>query len=94
MDELFVDANRHDDVHKESENLASVEITKLDLQWVQVLSEGWASPLRGFMTERQYLQSQHFGCLFDGTILIFCEMKTQSWQHINLYFIFRMYVCA
>lgn len=64
--ELFVDVNAYDEVKKEAESLPSVEITKLDRQWVQVLSEGWASPLRGFMTETQYLQSQHFACLLDG----------------------------
>lgn len=40
----------------ETETLQSLEINKIDLQWVQVLSEGWASPLRGFMREREYLQ--------------------------------------
>jgi 3'-phosphoadenosine 5'-phosphosulfate synthase len=39
---------------------------QLDLQWVQVLAEGWATPLTGFMREREFLQSQHFGCLLDG----------------------------
>lgn len=29
----------------------------------QVLSEGWAYPLRGFMREDQYLQTLHFNCL-------------------------------
>jgi len=28
-----------------------------------VLSEGWATPLSGFMGEHQFLQCQHFGCL-------------------------------
>ena len=36
------------------------------MQWVQVLAEGWATPLSGFMREREYLQCQHFGCLLDG----------------------------
>lgn len=39
---------------------------QVDLQWVQVLSEGWATPLTGFMTEREFLQCQHFGALLDG----------------------------
>lgn len=34
----------------------ALEITEVDLQWVQVLAEGWASPLKGFMREDQYLQ--------------------------------------
>lgn len=78
VDELFVDPNNSEDVCKEAENLPSVEISKLDLQWVQVLSEGWASPLRGFMTERQYLQSQHFGCLLDGTLPYQSRVSSQS----------------
>ncbi|CAG0917644.1 unnamed protein product [Notodromas monacha] len=44
---------------------ATLDITEVDLQWVQVLAEGWATPLRGFMREREYLQALHFGCLFD-----------------------------
>lgn len=42
-----------------------IELSLVDLQWLQVLSEGWASPLSGFMCERQYLQCLHFGQLFD-----------------------------
>jgi len=49
--------------------LPSVDICKLDLQWLQVLSEGWATPLKGFMTEKEYLQSQHFGAMLnDGLV--------------------------
>ena len=43
--------------------LIPLQISKEDLQWVQVLSEGWASPLRGFMNEDQYLQCLHFNRL-------------------------------
>uniref|UniRef100_A0A3B3QWT7 3'-phosphoadenosine 5'-phosphosulfate synthase 2a n=1 Tax=Paramormyrops kingsleyae TaxID=1676925 RepID=A0A3B3QWT7_9TELE len=39
---------------------------QLDLQWVQILAEGWASPLKGFMREREFLQVLHFGTLLDG----------------------------
>ena len=41
-------------------------LSQLDLQWLQVLSEGWATPLKGFMREREFLQCQHFGVLLDG----------------------------
>ena len=51
---------------KSADGLPSLEISELDLQWVQVLSEGWAKPLKGFMREKQFLQSQHFNCLLDG----------------------------
>jgi len=53
----------------EAKTLPKLEINKLDLQWLQVLGEGWATPMSGFMRERQFLQSQHFNCLLDqGTI--------------------------
>ena len=37
---------------KEAQELPSVEINKLDLQWVQVLGEGWASPLKGIFLHK------------------------------------------
>ncbi len=52
----------------EAETLPKLNITKLDCQWLQVLSEGWATPLSGFMREREFLQCQHFGCLQDGCV--------------------------
>lgn len=39
---------------------------QVDMQWVQVLAEGWATPLNGFMREREFLQCLHFDCLLDG----------------------------
>lgn len=63
--ELIVQADKKEETVKEAETLPEIEITETDLQWVQVLSEGWASPLSGFMRERQYLQCLHFGQLID-----------------------------
>lgn len=56
---------------EEAATLPAVTITKIDLEWVHVLSEGWASPLRGFMREDEYLQSLHFNCLkmSDGSVV-------------------------
>lgn len=53
--ELFVPEAQKAAAIKEASELPSLDITTLDLQWVQVLAEGWASPLRGFMTENQFL---------------------------------------
>ncbi|GLT92023.1 hypothetical protein SLE2022_098820 [Rubroshorea leprosula] len=55
----------------EAESMPKVRLTKIDLEWVHVLSEGWASPLRGFMREDEYLQSLHFNFLRmkDGSIV-------------------------
>jgi len=67
VQELFVPTDRVDTARAEAASLPSLEITKLDLQWVQVLSEGWATPLSGFMRESEFLHCQHFGVLkIDG----------------------------
>lgn len=66
--ELMVPEAKRAEAQKEAEALPAVDITMLDLQWTQVLAEGWATPLSGFMREREYLQCQHFGCLLDGGV--------------------------
>ncbi|KAK9113226.1 hypothetical protein Scep_020745 [Stephania cephalantha] len=43
--------------------MPKLKISKVDLEWIHVLSEGWASPLRGFMRESEYLQCLHFNFL-------------------------------
>ena len=81
--ELFVAPELVDEVRAEADGLPSLEISELDLQWVQVLSEGWAKPLKGFMREKQFLQSQHFNCLLDGetanqSVPIVLPVKTED----------------
>ncbi|XP_046452990.1 bifunctional 3'-phosphoadenosine 5'-phosphosulfate synthase 2-like [Daphnia pulex] len=66
--ELFVSDERRPDATAESATLPSITISDIDLQWVQILSEGWASPLTGFMREREYLQVLHFNCIYDGGV--------------------------
>ncbi|KAK9271285.1 hypothetical protein L1049_026875 [Liquidambar formosana] len=55
----------------EAGSMPKVRLTKIDLQWVHVISEGWASPLKGFMKEDEYLQSLHFNIMRmkDGSIV-------------------------
>ncbi|KAL5985931.1 AP-2 complex subunit sigma [Asimina triloba] len=55
----------------EALSLPKVKLAKIDLEWVHVISEGWASPLRGFMREDDYLQALHFNSLrtADGTVV-------------------------
>uniref|UniRef100_A0A2P2JDP0 sulfate adenylyltransferase n=2 Tax=Rhizophora mucronata TaxID=61149 RepID=A0A2P2JDP0_RHIMU len=69
--ELFVEKSQKDAKKQEAASLPKVRLTKIDLQWVQVLSEGWASPLRGFMKEPQFLQTLHFNSLRldDGSVV-------------------------
>ncbi|XP_076452766.1 bifunctional 3'-phosphoadenosine 5'-phosphosulfate synthase-like isoform X2 [Babylonia areolata] len=86
--ELFVPDSKKAEAQKEAEALPSVQITKLDLQWTQVLAEGWATPLSGFMREREYLQCQHFGCLLDGgvsnqSIPIVLPINTEDKERLN-----------
>ncbi|KAI2658563.1 Bifunctional 3'-phosphoadenosine 5'-phosphosulfate synthase 2 [Labeo rohita] len=69
VNELFVPENKLDLVLSDANILPTLTITELDVQWVQVLSEGWATPLRGFMREREFLQVLHFGTLLDGGII-------------------------
>uniref|UniRef100_A0A803PF11 sulfate adenylyltransferase n=1 Tax=Cannabis sativa TaxID=3483 RepID=A0A803PF11_CANSA len=47
----------------EAQALPKVSLTNIDLEWAHVISEGWASPLKGFMRENEYLQSLHFNSL-------------------------------
>ena len=62
VSELMVPVENKDAFIKEAETLPSVEINKIDLQWVQVLGEGWASPLKGKennLLNKLYLFSQY-----------------------------------
>ncbi|KAM9412243.1 bifunctional 3'-phosphoadenosine 5'-phosphosulfate synthase 2-like [Salvelinus alpinus] len=68
VNELFVPENKLDLALSDAKTLPTVSITKLDLQWVQVLAEGWASPLKGFWREREFLQVLHINTLLDGNI--------------------------
>ncbi|XP_030485285.2 ATP sulfurylase 2 [Cannabis sativa] len=55
----------------EAQALPKVSLSKIDFEWVHVISEGWASPLKGFMREDEYLQSLHFNSLRmkDGSVV-------------------------
>ncbi|XP_021718670.1 ATP sulfurylase 2-like [Chenopodium quinoa] len=61
--DLVVPENERNLRVSEAESLPKIRLTKIDLEWVHVLSEGWASPLKGFMRENEYLQSLHFNSL-------------------------------
>ncbi|GLE08919.1 hypothetical protein PINS_up020394 [Pythium insidiosum] len=43
-----------------TEDLPRVLLRDEDVHWLQVIGEGWASPLKGFMREGVYLQSFAF----------------------------------
>lgn len=54
--ELFIPESRISSAKTEADTLQNLEINEIDVQWLQVLAEGWAAPLTGFMREHQYLQ--------------------------------------
>ena len=47
VSELMVPTESKEQFLEEAKTIPSVNISTLDLQWVQVLGEGWASPLKG-----------------------------------------------
>ncbi|KAG2564920.1 hypothetical protein PVAP13_7NG109879 [Panicum virgatum] len=61
--ELVAPPDRLPALRAEANALPRVRLAPVDLQWAHVLAEGWASPLRGFMREAEYLQSLHFNCI-------------------------------
>lgn len=69
--DLVIPTSERDLKASEAELMPKVKLTKIDLEWVQVISEGWASPSRGFMREDEYLQSLHFNCIRmkDGSLV-------------------------
>ncbi|KFK23661.1 hypothetical protein AALP_AAs70636U000700 [Arabis alpina] len=69
--ELVVPEPKRREKKHEAADLPKVRLTTIDLQWMHVLSEGWASPLRGFMRESEFLQTLHFNSLRldDGSIV-------------------------
>ncbi|CAL9157852.1 ATP sulfurylase 1, chloroplastic [Musa acuminata AAA Group] len=57
-------------LRRDAARCPQIKLSRIDLEWVHVLSEGWASPLCGFMREAEFLQTLHFNCLRlgDGSI--------------------------
>lgn len=49
-----------------------LEISTVEMQWLQILSEGWAYPLNGFMREDEYLDAMHF-----------CNIQDENDQQVN-----------
>lgn len=58
--ELFVADSEKAAKAAEAAKLPKLPMDQLSLQWLQVLAEGWASPLKGFMREEDFLKSLHF----------------------------------
>ncbi|XP_052207780.1 ATP sulfurylase 1, chloroplastic-like [Diospyros lotus] len=69
--ELVVEESQRDEKKRRALSMPRIKLSRVDLQWVHVLSEGWASPLKGFMRESEFLQTLHFNSLrFDSGSVI------------------------
>jgi 3'-phosphoadenosine 5'-phosphosulfate synthase len=67
VEELFVPADQVEAKKAEAASLPKLPLDEVSLQWTQVLAEGWAWPLKGFMNEKQFLEALHFNTLtIDG----------------------------
>ncbi|KAJ8632829.1 hypothetical protein MRB53_026165 [Persea americana] len=69
--ELVVEEPLRDEKRREAMSVPLIKLSRIDLEWVHVISEGWASPLRGFMKEAEFLQTLHFNSLRleDGSVV-------------------------
>ncbi|OIW12488.1 hypothetical protein TanjilG_04652 [Lupinus angustifolius] len=69
--ELLVNDSERDFKKGEAFSIPRIKLSRIDLEWVHVLSEGWASPLNGFMRESEFLQTLHFNSirLNDGSLV-------------------------
>lgn len=66
-DELMVKPQEKSAKMAEAATLPKVLITDIDVNWLQVVGEGWAAPLKGFMREGPLLQAIHFNSLLIDT---------------------------
>lgn len=70
--DLVVEESKRRVMKREAETVpVRIRLNRVDLEWVHVLSEGWASPLRGFMRQSEFLQTLHFNSirLEDGSVV-------------------------
>lgn len=51
------------DLSEAAKLLPSINLDDISLQWAQVIAEGWATPLEGFMKESEFLECLHFKTL-------------------------------
>ncbi|KAI9910141.1 hypothetical protein PsorP6_010807 [Peronosclerospora sorghi] len=66
------------------EALPCILLRDEDVHWLQVIGEGWASPLRGFMREGVYLQSLHFSSvLVDTDNLTDGQLALDTWTNFS-----------
>ncbi len=65
--DLLVPSTLREARRTEAKSLPTVSLTDIDLNWLQTVAEGWASPLKGFMRENVLLQVLHFSSFLVDT---------------------------
>ncbi len=65
--DLLVPSTLQEARRAEAESLPTAPLTDIDLNWLQTVAEGWASPLKGFMRESVLLQVLHFSSFLVDT---------------------------
>jgi 3'-phosphoadenosine 5'-phosphosulfate synthase len=66
-DELMAPVSKRASLLEEAKSLPKARLNDIDVNWLQVIGEGWASPLKGFMREGPLLQALHFNSLLIDT---------------------------
>jgi 3'-phosphoadenosine 5'-phosphosulfate synthase len=57
---LYVPEASREKAVADAEKLKKVELSHEEYEWLHVLADGWAAPLKGFMTHKEYLQVLHW----------------------------------
>lgn len=61
--ELFIAPGEAADYRARANSAPAITLSEEDVQWLDVLTLGWAAPLRGFMREAELLQTLHFNSI-------------------------------
>lgn len=67
--DMHFDITQKIDLIEASKMLPKISLSKISLQWAQVIAEGWATPLEGFMRESEYLECIHFKTLTSNDLV-------------------------
>lgn len=66
-DELIASPTKRSALMAEADTLPKALVGDIEINWLQVISEGWAAPLRGFLREGPLMQVLHFNSLMTDT---------------------------
>jgi len=87
--DLVVKGGNLNKLKEEAKGLPGVPLTTVDVNWLQVIGEGWASPLRGFMREGPLMQALHFNSMLvdpsNFTGMVGYTERETDWLHTEVY---------